>query len=149
MVLLHEHLVGTWVGEGTGAYPTITPFAYREVLEITTLPARPMATWRSVTTDGSTGEPRHGETGFLRSVGDGGELVLAHGFGVTEIAVGRWVDDAVLFESVSVAGTPTAKEVTAVVRSLRVVDDVLEYQLSMAAVGVPMTHHLSARLERS
>ena len=82
-----DDLVGRWVGEGSGDYPTIEPFTYREVLEIVAVPGRPLATWRSTTVDGPTGEPRHSEVGFLRRTVDGAELVLAHGFGVTEIAV--------------------------------------------------------------
>jgi hypothetical protein len=145
-----DDLVGRWVGEGSGDYPTIEPFSYREVLEIDAVPGRPLATWRSTTVDGPTGEPRHSEVGFLRRTVDGAELVLAHGFGVTEIAVvtsggpGEY-----LAESVSVSCTPTAKTVDAVVRTISVRGDVLEYATSMAAVGIGMTHHLSARLVRS
>ena len=144
-----EHLVGRWVGEGAGEYPTIEPFTYREVLEISAIPGRPLATWRSTTTDGPSGEPRHSEMGFLRATGDGAELVLAHGFGVTEISVmtpggpGEY-----RFESVSIACSPTAKSVDAVVRAMSVRGDRLEYRTAMAAVGVEMTHHLSARLVR-
>jgi hypothetical protein len=78
-----DHLAGRWVGEGSGDYPTIEPFTYREVLEIIAIPGRPLATWRSTTTDGATGEARHSEVGFLRPGDERAELVLAHGFGVT------------------------------------------------------------------
>ena len=144
-----ERLSGRWVGEGVGDYPTIEPFTYREVLEIATAPGRPLATWRSTTTDGPTGAPRHSEVGFLRAVGDGVELVLSHGFGVTEISVATPDDPGTYrFESVSVVCSPSAKAVDAVVRTITVDGDVLEYDTSMAAVGVAMTHHLSARLVR-
>jgi hypothetical protein len=143
-----DELVGRWVGEGSGNYPTIDPFTYREVLEIVAVPGRPLATWRSTTVDGSTGEPRHSEVGFLRRTVDGAELVLAHGFGVTEIAVLTPTDGGYRAESVSVSCSPTAKSVDAVVRTISVHGDVLECTTSMAAVGVAMTHHLSARLVR-
>ena len=144
-----EGLVGRWVGEGAGEYPTIEPFTYREVLEVVAVPGRPMATWRSTTTDLPTGEPRHSETGFVRSVGDRCELVLAHGFGVTEIAVAEPNHAGEYrFESVSVACSPSAKSVTAVTRVVVVHGDVLEYRTAMEAVGVVMTHHLAARLVR-
>lgn len=145
----HEHLIGRWIGEGSGEYPTIQPFTYREILEVTALPGRPMATWRSTTTDARTGEPRHSEVGFLRSSEGRCELVLAHSFGATEIAVARLTEGgSYRFESVSIACSPTAKPISSVVRSISVAGDTLAYDTSMAAVGVDLTHHLAARLLR-
>jgi hypothetical protein len=45
--------------------------------------------------------------------------------------------------------TATAKSVTAVVRRLAIEHDVLRYDLSMAAMGHPLMHHLRAELQRS
>ena len=42
----------------------------------------------------------------------------------------------------------TAKSVTGIQRVVRVRGDTMEYELNMAAVGLPMQHHLSARLVR-
>jgi len=150
MTNAHDHLLGRWLGEGSGEYPTIEPFAYREILEVVQVPGRPMATWRSTTTDAVTGEARHTEVGFLRSTSDACELVLAHGFGVTEISVARPATPGSYdFGSTSISCSPSAKRVDQVRRTVRVVGDVLEYEISMAAVGLEMTHHLSARLTRS
>lgn len=146
----HEHLLGCWIGEGSGEYPTIRSFSYRETLEINAIPGKPLARWHSTTVDASTGEPRHSETGFVRSAGSTCELMLAHNFGVTELTVATpELAGEYRFESQSVACSPTAKAVSAVVREISVGADVLEYDLSMAAVGLDMTHHLSARLKRS
>lgn len=153
MTFPFEQLVGRWVGEGSGEYPTIAPFSYRETLEVVALAGRPMATWRSTTSDASSGAARHAETGFLRATANGCELVVAHGFGVTEIAVDPDVDpdprrNSFRFGSITMAMTPSAKQVDAVVRTISVDGDVLVYEVAMAAVGVAMTHHLSARLTR-
>jgi hypothetical protein len=144
-----EHLAGRWVGRGAGDYPTIEPFSYSETLEVVQVPGRPVATWRSTTADGATGEPRHAEVGFVRPAGDGLELVVAHGFGVTEISVASApTDGAYRFESVSVACSPTAEHIEAVLREIRVRGDALDYETSMAAVGVEMALHLTAHLRR-
>lgn len=141
-------LSGTWRGGGEGSYPTIAPFAYREELVVEATPGRPIAQWRSRTRDAETGEPRHAELGFLRSIGDDVELAVAHGFGIVETAVGRWRGTSLVLTSEGLLGTPSAKEVAEVERRYDLDGDVLRYTVSMAAVGVPLTHHLRGELHR-
>ena len=84
-------LAATWHGAGQGEYPTIDAFAYTDDLVITLVPNRPLAHWRSTTRDARTAEPRHAESGFLRSTAHGVELVVAHGFGILEATTGSFV----------------------------------------------------------
>ena len=83
-------LSGIWSGTGRGEYPTIADFAYTEELVIIPVPGRPLAHWRSATRDAATNEPRHAESGFLRATAQGVELVVAHGFGIVETAIGSF-----------------------------------------------------------
>lgn len=144
-----EALAGVWRGGGAGEYPTIEHFTYTEELTVLPVPDRPLAHWRSTTKDGPTGEPRHAESGFLRATDGGVELVLAHGFGITEVALGSWDGRVLELRSTTLLGSPTAKRVDEVVRRFELHDATLRYTLAMAAVGVPLTHHLAAELRRS
>jgi hypothetical protein len=144
-----DALAGTWRGAGAGEYPTIASFAYSEELIVSPVPGRPLAHWRSTTRDAVSGEPRHAESGFLRTTPAGIELVVAHGFGIVETAAGTF-DGAVLeLDSGSVVGTASAKQVDVIARRYELDGDTLRYTIAMAAVGVPLTHHLRAELTRS
>jgi hypothetical protein len=144
-------LAGTWRGEGAGSYPTLAdPFTYTEELVVEPVPGRPVAHWRSRTRDAVTGEPRHAESGFLRSAGEGGvELVLAHSFGIVEVGAGTLRGGVLEVESGELVGTASAKEVTGVRRRYRFGESGVSYDIAMAAVGVAMTHHLRATLQSS
>jgi hypothetical protein len=153
-------LLGTWVGEGAGKYPTIESFRYREEVTFGHV-GKPFLAYRQATVNLATGLPAHAEVGYLRAVGDGGvELVLAHPTGVAELEEGALEivqperggnEGPVLrlhLRSTSVAGTTTAKAVTSLERSIELAGDVLRYTLAMGAVGQPHQHHLRADLRR-
>jgi hypothetical protein len=142
-------LAGTWRGSGEGEYPTIDDFTYAEEIVVVPVPDRPLAHWRSTTRDGPTDEPRHAESGFLRSTPSGIELVVAHGFGIVETSAGTFEAGALELESTGLLGTASSKQVDGVERRYRVDGDTLTYTIAMAAVGVPMTHHLRAELRRA
>jgi hypothetical protein len=145
-------LIGTWAGEGEGRYPTIEPFRYREEVTFGHV-GKPFLAYRQATTNVATGQPAHAEAGYLRAVAPGHvELVLVHPTGIAEISDGEVLDEpdglALHLISTRVVLTPTAKEVTGVERRVTVIGDTLRYQVSMAAVGQPRQHHLSAELHR-
>ena len=80
------------------------------------------------------------------------ELVLAHPTGITEIDEGTLSVQGTTIEmevvSTTIGRTASAKEVTALGRSIRVDGDELTYTLRMGAVGQPLQHHLTATLHR-
>jgi hypothetical protein len=145
-------LLGTWAGRGSGKYPTIQPFEYFEEVVFSHV-GKPFLAYAQKTKAVTDGKPLHAETGFLRVPRPGHvELVLAHPSGITEIEVGTYsvTGDRIEVEmsTSSIGLTPTAKEVTALGRSLRVDGDELSYSVRMGAVGQSLQNHLAAVLHR-
>ena len=141
-------LLGTWIGGGKGSYPTIDSFEYVEESTFGHV-GKPFIAYVQKTKDKTTGLPLHSESGYVRPVGsDQLELVIVQPSGIVEMHEGTVENTSLLFRSVSVATTPTAKDVSEVTRSIDVVDDALNYTVEMAAVGLPLQHHLAARLVR-
>jgi hypothetical protein len=139
--------IGTWRGEGDGSYPTIESFHYTEDLVLTQVPGRPVVAWSSRSRD-LAGRPRHAESGFLRLVDEGVELVLAHNFGTVEVAIGRLTPGRLDLDTHDITRTPSAKVIDVIRRRYTLDGDTLGYEIAMAAVGVPLTHHLRATLTR-
>lgn len=141
-------LLGVWIGEGKGEYPTVQSFGYREELRFTHN-GKPFLIYQQRTSSLEDGGPMHGETGYWR-IKPGGvvEMVLAHPTGVTEIAEGTVVDGVIDVASTYVGLTSTAKDVSRLERTFRLDGDVLRYELRMAAVGQPAQVHLTAELRR-
>ena len=142
-------LLGTWQGEGAGEYPTITPFRFGEELRFWHV-GKPFLAYAQRTWSLEDGRPLHGETGYWRAKPGGAvELVLAHPTGIVEVQEGRMDGGEIGLRSTTMAGTATAKEVTAVARRFALDGDRLSYTLAMAAVGQPLQHHLAAELHRT
>ena len=131
-----------------GEYPTIETFPYVETITFDHV-GKPYLSYVQRTTH-LDGRPTHGELGFWRLPAPNAvELVVIHPFGATEMATGSLSASTIDLHSMSVVSTPTAKTVTAIERTVTVDGDVLRYTVRMAAVGQPMTLHLSAELRRS
>ena len=145
-------LLGAWRGTGTGDYPTIEPFSYREEMVFEHV-GEPFLLYRQESWDATSGDPLHFERGFLRPGGTEGsvELCLAHPLGLTEIAHGTVDGGSLTIEAgpVQVGRTATGPDVTRLLRRYRVTDDTLSYELDMATDRTPLTWHLAATLERS
>ena len=143
-------LIGTWRGAGRGKYPTIDPFEYTE--EVTFAEAgKPFLVYVQKTWS-PEGTPMHTETGYLRvSDGSAMEFVLSQPTGQTELAEGTLIPSADGFScelQSRVMNSASAKQVDETRRTIELAGDVLTTSFAMAAVGVPMTHHLSSVLQR-
>ena len=109
-----EFLLGHWVGEGAGHYPTIDDFSYREQVWFEHV-GKPFISYRQATRDAITGLPLHAESGYLRPVGtDRLELVVSQPSGIVELHEGTIGERSLRLRSTSVLTTATAKDVTEV-----------------------------------
>jgi len=145
-------LLGTWRGDGDGHYPTVEPFGYVEEVSFGHV-GKPFLAYSQRTKHATDGRPLHAETGYLRMPRPTRvEFVVAHPTGIVEVATGHFDGARMWLRSTLVVGTDTAKDVTTVERDFEIDaspgGDVLRYALRMAAVGVPLTHHLAAELRR-
>ncbi len=145
-------ILGEWRGSGTGHYPGISEFDYLEEI-VFGHAGKPFLTYSQKTKDPSNGQPLHSEQGFLRIIDDKTlEMVVAQPTGIIEAHSGFYASNpnscVINLESTQVTTTATAKSVEQVRRLVRVEDNKLTYDLSMAAVGEPMQHHLEASLQR-
>lgn len=143
-----DFLLGRWTGEGHGEYPTIQPFDYSEEVRFWHV-GKPFLAYSQRTWARDDGRPLHAEMGYWRAQPEGRvEVVLAHPTGITEIAEGSVRGRTVELTCASPGLSRSAKEVSRLERTFVVDGDTLRYEVRMAAVGVPLTHHLSAELRR-
>lgn len=145
-------LIGTWVGQGHGEYPTIAPFSYLDELTIGHV-GKPFLTYSQRTRSPDTGAPMHAEVGYLRLPGpDRVELVVAHPTGIAEIEEGTVssVGNTLVLDlnSTTVGITASAKDVKVLSRTFQLDGDELRYSVRMGAVGFVVQDHLSAILRR-
>lgn len=76
-------LIGRWVGQnGVGEYPSISPFAYCEEIEFSSM-GQPLLNYTSRTWHAEKKTPMHSESGFLRIKPGTDEVafMVSHNFG--------------------------------------------------------------------
>lgn len=144
--------VGVWRGTGKGGYPTIEDFDYAQEVRFSH-DGRPFLAYESrswiIDADGKPVRPASREVGWWRPQPDDSvEVMLTHPTGIAEIYVGTIDGMKVELSTDVVARTATAKDVSANHRLYGIVEGALLYAVDMAAMGHPLTPHLSARLER-
>ncbi|MEV6579206.1 FABP family protein [Streptomyces sp. NPDC051582] len=144
-------LLGRWHGRGLGEYPTLEQgFAYEQ--EITfSHDGRPFLRYESrawlIDGSGTALRPSGRESGWWRVLPDASlEVVLAHPTGIVETYVGRVSGTEIEIATETVAGTPKAKEVTAMRRRYSFGGGELTIEQDMAAMGQPLHHHLRAQM---
>jgi hypothetical protein len=142
-------LLGTWSGEGHGEYPTIEPFEYRETVTFTHV-GKPFLAYSQRTAHAVTGLPLHSESGYWRTPGGNRvELVIAHPTGVVEVAEGEIDGATIRLATTTIGRSASAKEVSAIERTLEIAPGALRYSVRMAAVGQPLTLHLRGELKKT
>jgi THAP4-like, heme-binding beta-barrel domain len=149
--------IGVWRGRGGGEYPTIDSFAYAQEVRFSH-DGRPFVFYESrswlLEDDGTPIRPAQREVGWWRPMHEDGrptgelEVLLTAPNGIMELYVGRVDGVKVELVTDAVVRTVTAKEVNSGQRLYGIVDGALLYAFEMAAVGQPLTPHLSAKLNR-
>jgi len=144
--------LGRWRGTGRVGYPTIETADYAQEVRFSH-DGRPVLAYESrawlIDDEGRPLRPAAREVGWWRPQPDDGvELLLAHPTGIVEIYYGRVRGTKMELATDAVVRTSSAKEVTANTRLYGIVEGDLMYAADMAAVGLPLQPHLSARLVR-
>lgn len=147
-------LVGRWEGAGVVGYPTIESANFGQQLTIEH-DGRPFLAMSSRTwlldDAGNQVRPLAREEGFWRVLDNGEiELLLTHPTGILEMYVGRRDPErpAVQLATDGVLRSPAAKEYSSGARMYGLVESQLMWVMDMAAVGKPLTSHVSAQLKR-
>ncbi|MET8349776.1 MULTISPECIES: FABP family protein [unclassified Micromonospora] len=149
--------IGLWRGRGKGGFPTIEDFDYAQEIRISH-DGRPFLHYESrawiLDEQSQPVRPAGREVGWWRPVLVDGratdelEALLTTPNGVMELHLGKRTGTQVEFATDAVVRTATAKEVTGGQRLFGIVEGALLYAQEMAAMGHPLSAHLSARLVR-
>jgi len=149
-----DRLKGTWRGDGSGYFPTIEAFDYRETF---TFERRDETTifYEQRTEKRLRGQAAfltsHWESGFLRALESGSlELTNAQSGGRSEVLMGaiELTDRIIRLNFVSKVLTNDERMVASM-RTFEIENDTLRYQMKMQTTRVAeLTPHLEAILRR-
>lgn len=152
---LLQMLAGQWQGEGSGEYPTIASFEYKESLRFTIDEARPSLHYvqdtRRLNKELGAYVPSHWETGYLRWLAEDRVAMASAQFdGRVEVMEGTLEATAgglvLRMRSTHFAND---ERMGAAQRTITVAGDTLHYIMHMQTTKVPeMTLHLEATLRR-
>ncbi len=151
-------LVGRWEGAGVVGYPTMDAAHHFGQEIVCTHDGRPFLRWESRTwLLDEAGEPVRQagtELGFWRVVepdehGTNVELLLAHPTGIVEMYAGTAAPAKIELRTDGVMRSPHAKAYAAGHRMYGYVQSNLMWVMDMAAMGEPLTSHLSGELKRA
>ena len=145
-------LVGRWEGAGVIGYPGMESANFGQEL-VVSHDERPFLEWHSrmwkLDEQGNKVRPSGTELGFWRAGGEGeAELLLVHPTGIVEMYYGTVEPGRIELQTDGVIRSPHAKEYSAAKRMYGLVKSNLMWVMDMAAMGQPMTSHLSAELKR-
>ncbi|MCI2417333.1 FABP family protein [Saccharopolyspora sp. K220] len=147
-------LVGVWRGDGEVDYPSIEgPYRFGQQLTISH-DGRPFLRHEArawlLDAAGEVIRPAAWETGWWRPQPDGTvELLISHCTGILELFYGTAGQQHWELSTDTVVRTASAKDVEAAQRSYALNGEgALDYTESRAMVGLPMTPHVAARLNR-
>ncbi|MEV0089041.1 FABP family protein [Saccharopolyspora sp. NPDC050642] len=149
-----QDLVGVWRGAGEVDYPSIEgPYRFGQQVTIAH-DGRPFLRHEArawlLDAEGNVLRPAAWETGWWRPQPDGSlELLISHCTGILELFYGTASPQRWELATDTVVRAATAKDVEAAQRSYALdADGALHYAESRAMVGLPMTPHVTARLQR-
>ena len=151
-------LLGTWRGEGSGRFPSITSFHYTEECVFTSNGCEPIIHFEQKTlvksTDETNGSPLHWESGFFRALEDGSvEVSNAQNGGRVEVLKGV-IDEAAYLEGVLLLKLESVlfgndPRLIQTMRRYEVRTNTLNYLIETATVRTPeRQRHLQATLEK-
>ena len=141
-------LVGTWVGQGKGLWPSHPVFRFREEVTFTAT-GKPFLTYQQRTSAMDDDRGLHVETGYLRSIGgDDVEFLIVQPTGFTEIHTGTMTPHGLSLQLADISPSPSALPVTDLHRRIVLEGRQLTYVLRLAMHNEPLADHLSGRLLR-
>jgi hypothetical protein len=146
-------LIGVWKGSGRGEFPTIEPFTYREIFEVTEAVAGESLHYRQRTwrTSADPEVMSHVETGFINLAPEATiEILNAQGPNRVELLTGS-MERTMLGFSISLRSRSIVGDDRMITswRELQLATNGFSYSMGMSTTVVPDgAHHLSAELHR-